>query len=43
MIIKLELIKEVIYFLRSSKKLEKYNKECFIYTKDENTYSREKK
>ena len=41
-IIRLKLIKEVIYFLKFLKKLERYNKKYLIYTKDRSSYCRKK-
>ena len=37
-IIKLELVKKVIYFLRLSKKLKRYYKKYLTYIRDKITY-----
>ena len=41
--LKTKFQKRVIYFLRFSKKLERYNKRYLIYTKNESIYLRKKK
>ena len=40
---KSELMKKIIYLLKSSERLEKYNKKYLIYTKYRNTYFKKKK